>query len=92
MKTIKTLVGLFFMIGMPFPILFADQPHQIYFTTLAYVFSFLGTGILYGFSNFRTRPEHIGNFDDDKITPKINQTWMMWFISAVINLTVANLF
>ncbi len=91
MKQIKAIIGMFFMIGMPFPILFHSWQHQTWFTILAYLFAFIGTGIVHGFGNYRTRPEHIGNFDSDGIRPKINQTWMMFFISLVINLTVANL-
>jgi hypothetical protein len=92
MIKIKRLIGMFFMIGMPFPILFANWQHQFWFTALAYAFAFIGVGILQGFGNYRTRPQHIGNFDGEGINPKINQTWMMFFISLVINLTVANLF
>jgi hypothetical protein len=92
METLKKFFGLIFLIGLPFPLLFANYEHQIWFVLLAYLFSFVGTGLIFGFSNFRTRPTQIGNFDDDGIMPKINQTWMIFFISLVINLTVANLF
>jgi hypothetical protein len=92
MKKLQRIIGMFFMIGMPFPILFTDWDHQIWFTPLAYLSAFIGAGLTHGFDNYRTRPYHIGNFDEDGINPKINQTWMMFFISLIINLTVINLF
>lgn len=92
MLKLKRFIGMFFMIGLPFPILFHSWQHQIWFTALAYLFAFIGVGILQGFGNYRTHPQHIGNFDGEGINPKINQTWMMFFIALVINLTVANLF
>jgi len=92
MKNIKRILGLPLIIGMPFPILFADQDHQIWYAVLAYLFAFIGAGLTMGFSNYKTRPYHIGNMDSDNIQPKINQTWMIFFIALIINLTVANLF
>lgn len=92
METFRRIFGLIFIIGLPFPLLFANYEHQVWFVLVAYLSAFVGTGLTFGFSNFRTRPTQIGNFDDDGIMPKINQTWMIFFISLVINLTFANLF
>jgi hypothetical protein len=92
MKTIKRILGLPLMIGIPFPILFANQEHHPWFAALAFAFAFIGTGLTMGFSNFKTKPTHIGNFDEDGVKPSINQTWVVFFISLIIDLTVANLF
>lgn len=92
MNIVTKLIGLCLMIGIPFPILFANQEHQPWFAALALAFAFVGAGLTMGFGNYRTRPKHIGNFDRNNIKPDINQTWMTFFISAVINLIVANLF
>jgi hypothetical protein len=88
MKVIKNLVGMFFMIGMPFPIFFPDT-HYWYFGFVGLLSAFIGSGITFGFSGYRTHPKHIGNFDNE-IQPKINQVWMMFFISAVVNLLFAS--
>lgn len=92
MKTLKRILGLPLIIGIPFPILFADKDHQMWYVVLAYLFAFIGAGLTMGFSNFKTRPYHIGNFDEDGVKPQINQTWIIFFIALIINLTVANLF
>jgi len=92
MKTLKRILGLPLIIGIPFPILFADKDHQMWYVVLAYLFAFIGAGLTMGFSNFKTRPYHIGNFDEDGVKPQINQAWIIFFIALIINLTVANLF
>lgn len=84
MKQIKSLIGIFFMIGMPFPLFFPDV-HEWYFGFIGLLSAFIGSGITFGFSNYRTHPRYIGNSDSD-IHPKINQVWMMFFVSAVVNL------
>ena len=89
---IKRILSLPFLVGAPFPILFADWELQMWFTALAYIFAFVGAGLAMDFKEYKTQPKFIGNVPEDGIKPVINQTWMMFFISLVINLTVANLF
>lgn len=82
------------MIGAVCPILSVylyESEHRVIFTPIAVLSAFIGTGLMFGFSNFRTKPKHIGNFDKDNIKPDINQTWMMFFITLIINLLFANL-
>jgi len=88
----KRLLSLPFLIGVPFPILFANWDHQVWFTALAYVFAFIGAGLNMGFKGFKTGPKFIGNVSEDGIMPIINQTWIIFLISLIVNLTVANLF
>jgi hypothetical protein len=84
MKQFKFLIGIFFMIGMPFPLLVPDT-HKWYFGFLSLLFAFIGSGLTYGFSNYRTHPRDFGDLNG-KYQPKINQVWMMFFVSSVINL------
>jgi hypothetical protein len=90
MKVIKNLVGMFFMIGMPFPLLFPDT-HQWYFGFIGLLSAFIGSGITFGFDGYRTNPKHFGS-TDGKTEPKINQVWMMFFVAAVVNLFWASLY
>lgn len=89
MKQVKWLIGAFFSIGMPFPVLLTDHPHQWWFAFVALASAFIGAGIMCGFSGYAVGPKKIGN---DGVMPVINQTWMMFFIAAVINLFWANLY
>lgn len=84
MKQFKWLIGMFFMIGMPFPLFFPDT-HEWYFGFIGLLSAFIGSGIVYGFSNYTTHPRYFGNLDSE-IQPKVNQVWMMFFISAIVNL------
>jgi hypothetical protein len=92
LNSIKKVIGLALMIGIPLPILFADKPHEMWYAVIAILCSIIGTGFVMGFGGFKTRPEHIGNTEESGIKPKINQTWMMLFISLVITLLFANMF
>jgi hypothetical protein len=94
MKQIKTIIALFLMVGALAPVIsvsFFDSEHKVILAPIAILSAFIGTGLMFGFTNFRTRPKHIGNFDKDNIKPDINQTWMVFFITLVINLFFANL-
>jgi hypothetical protein len=88
MKQLKWLVGMFFMIGMPFPLLVPDV-HQWWFGFMGLLSAFIGSGITYGFSNYATHPKHFGSLDG-KTEPKINQVWMMFFVSALVNMLWAS--
>lgn len=50
MKQLKWLIGMFFMIGLPFPVFFPDT-HYWYFGFIGLLSAFIGSGITYGFSN-----------------------------------------
>jgi hypothetical protein len=89
MKQLKWLIGAFFAIGMPFPVLLTDHPHQWWFAFVALANAFIGAGIMCGFSGYKVGPKKIGN---DGVMPVINQVWMMFFIAAVANLFWANLY
>jgi hypothetical protein len=89
MKQLKWLIGAFFAIGMPFPVLLTDHPHQWWFAFVALASAFIGAGIMCGFSGYAVGPKKIGN---DNVMPVINQVWMVFFIAAVINLFWANLY
>lgn len=85
MKQLKWLIGMFFMIGMPFPLFFPDT-HQWYFGFIGLLSAFIGSGITYGFGGYRTHPKHFGDLNENPKPPVINQVWMMFFVSAVVNL------
>ncbi len=94
LNILKVFISLFLMVGALCPILsvsvFNDE-HSVLFAPISVLSAFIGTGLMFGFGNYRTRPQHIGNFDSDGVIPKINQTWMMFFITLSINLFFANL-
>ena len=92
LNSVKIIIGLALMIGIPLPVLFANKPHEMWYALVAIVCSFFGTGLIMGFRGFKTRPMHIGNTEESGIKPQINQTWMIFFISMVITLFFANLF
>jgi hypothetical protein len=75
---------------MPFPILFPDT-HQWWFGFMGLLSAFIGSGITFGFSGYTVGPKKIGNLDG-KTEPIINQVWMMFFISAVVNLFWASIY
>lgn len=92
MKIIKIFISMALMIGFPCPIISAslDMQHFAWFTPICFLSSFIGVGLIFGFSEFLDKPRWIGNVD--KVThPKINQAWAVFFISLIINLTLANL-
>ena len=93
LKIFKIIISLCLMIGIPQVIISTEvleMGHSILFTPLSYLNAFIGTGLIFSFGGFRTRPSHIGNIDSTTI-PKINQNWAVLFITLIINLTVANL-
>lgn len=93
MKIVKILIALPLMIGIPIPIISTEllnNQHSILFAPLSIVFAFVGTALIYGISDFKQEPRCIGNLDK-KIMPVINQNWMIFFITLIINLLVANL-
>jgi hypothetical protein len=92
MKQVKWLIGAAFMVGMPFPILLTDYPHQWWFAFVALASAFIGSGIIFGFSKYKTLIQHFGDLSDTPLNPKINQVWLGFFISAVINLFWANMY
>ena len=92
-KLPKIFLAMLLLIGAPCPIIsaeFMDMGHAVWFTPLCYMSAFTGTALIFGLSSFRDRPKHIGNVDQS-IKPKINQTWAVFFISLIFNLTAANL-
>ena len=94
LKTITVIISLFLMVRALCPVIsvsFFESEHRVILTPIAILSAFVGTGLMFGFSNYRTRPKHIGNFDKDNIKPDINQTWMVFFITLIINLFFANL-
>jgi len=66
-----------------------DAEHDPILAFVAYVSGYLGTGLLYGFKSFKDRPKWIGNFTED--LPYITQTWAVFFISLILNLTASTL-
>jgi len=94
LEKIKIIISLMLMVGFICPIIsvyFFDDGHSVLFAPISVLTSFVGTGLMFGFGNFRTLPKHIGNFDKDNVVPKINQTWIIFFISLILNLFFSNL-
>lgn len=91
MKQLRWLIGTFFSIGMPFPVLLTDQPHDWWFAFVALASAFIGAGITYGFGGYGVIPRYLGDLEG-KLDPKINQTWVMFFVAAIANLFWANLY
>lgn len=88
MKVVKNLFGMALLIGFINPIFFTDN--QQWFQGFAGLLaSFVGSGLIFGFSGYAVGPKKIGNAD---ATPVINQVWMMFFIGAVANLLFATLY
>jgi hypothetical protein len=93
MKYIRIFLAMALMIGFPCPIISAEylqMEHSVLFAPLSILSAFIGTGLIFGFKTFKQRPMHIGNVADDTM-PIINQTWAVFFISAICNLLMANL-
>jgi hypothetical protein len=93
-KVPKIFLAITLMIGAPCPIISAElleMGHKVWFVPICYVSAFIGTALIFGASSFRDRPMYIGNVDGNYTKPKINQTWAVFFISLIANLTMANL-
>ena len=88
MKTIKNLIGMALLIGFINPIAFTNH-QQWYQGFVCLLCAFIGSGLIFGFKDYAIGPKDIGNVD---IMPKINQTWMFFFIGAVANLLWATLY
>ena len=94
MKYAKIILSLILMIGVPQVIIsteLLDMGHSLLFTPLSYFNAFVGTALTFGLEGFKDRPKHIGNIDNNQTVPKINQNWIVFFITLIINLTVSNL-
>ena len=90
---IKMLIALPLIVGFVCPIIsaeFLQMEHRVWFTPICYASAFIGVGIVYGFNTYYPRPTYIGNLDQS-VKPRISQTWVVFFISLIINLTFANL-
>lgn len=92
MKIVKWFIGAAFMIGIPFPVLLTDHPHRWWFAFVALADAFIGSGIVFGFKNYKTELHYFGDTSENPRNPEINQVWMGFFIAAVINLFWANLY
>lgn len=93
LKTIKTIFALAFMCGIPVAVcsvtLFNEE-HSVWLGVIGTVSAFLGVRLSYGMEGFYEHPKHIGNIDNS-IRPVINQNWIMFLITLIINLMIANL-
>lgn len=92
-KIPKIFLSMALMIGVPCPVISAellDMGHAVWFTPICFVSAFVGTASIFGIDTFKDKPKWIGNVDQS-IMPHINQTWAVFFISLIFNLTVANL-
>jgi hypothetical protein len=90
---LKMLIALPLIIGFPCPLISAEllqMNHAVWFTPICYASAFIGVGLVFGFQTYYPRPKMIGNLNQD-IKPQINQTWVVFFISLICNLTFANL-
>jgi hypothetical protein len=88
MKVIKNLIGMAFLIGFIYPVLFPDS-HQWWHGFAGMLSAFIGSGLINGFKNYAVNPRYIGNAD---MMPVINQTWMLFFIGCIANLLWATLY
>jgi hypothetical protein len=93
LKTVKALIALPLMCGIPVAVcsvaLF-NESHSVWLAVIGTLSAFLGVRISYGMEGFYEHPKHIGNIDN-KIRPVINQNWIMFLITLIINLMIANL-
>jgi len=88
MKTIKNLIGMALLAGFINPVFFPDN--QYWFQGFAgMAAAFIGSGLIFGFKDYAVGPRDIGNVG---VMPKINQSWMFFFIGAVANLLFATLY
>lgn len=93
MKQVKIFLALPLMIGIPNVIISVALGgiHTPWLAVSSYISAFIGTALIFGMDGFRSRPTNIGNVDGNKTIPRINQNWIVFFISLIINLTMANL-
>lgn len=94
LHTVKVLFALLLMVGVPIVGLSVgvlDMGHAVWLTPICYLDAFLGTALLFGLQGFKSRPKFIGNIDNNRTMPVINQNWAVFFITLIINLTIANL-
>lgn len=93
LNAIKTVLALMFMSGIPVAVcsvtLF-NETHSIWLAVIGILSAFLGVRLSYGMEGFYEHPKHIGNLDN-RIRPVINQNWIMFLITLIINLMIANL-
>jgi hypothetical protein len=90
---IKTILALAFMCGIPTAVssvVLFNESHSIWLAVIGTISAFLGVTLSYGMKGFREHPKHIGNLDGS-IRPVINQNWIMFLITLIINLMIANL-
>ena len=93
MKIVKIFIAMLLMIGAPCPIIsaeFLEMQHSVAFAPLSLISAFIGVGLIFGFETYKDKPKYIGNVDKTTM-PHINQTWAVFFISAICNLLMANL-
>ena len=90
---IKTILALAFMCGIPTAVssvVLFNEEHSIWLGVIGIVSAFLGVTLSYGIKLFYEHPKHIGNLYY-RIRPVINQNWIMFLITLIINLMIANL-
>ena len=88
-KILFALVSLVGILPALVSVILLESEHDPILAAVAYVSAYIGTGLLYGFKSFKDRPKWIGNFDED--LPYISQTWAVFFISLIFNLTASTL-
>lgn len=93
LNTIKTALALALMCGIPTAVssvVLFNEEHSVWLAVIGTLSAFLGVRLSYGMEGFYEHPKHIGNIDNS-IRPVINQNWIMFLITLIINLMVANL-
>jgi hypothetical protein len=92
-KVPKIFLAMLLIIGAPCPIISAellDMQHAVWFAPICFVSAFIGVALIFGVESFKDKPKWIGNIGESTM-PHINQTWAVFFISLIANLTFANL-
>jgi hypothetical protein len=88
MEVLKKLLGMALLVGLINPIAFTNN-QQWYQGFACLLAAFIGSGLIFGFKDYTVGPRDIGNVG---VMPKINQSWMFFFIGAVANLLWATLY
>jgi hypothetical protein len=88
MKQVKKIFGMALLVGLINPIAFTNN-QQWYQGFACLLAAFIGSGLIFGFGEYRVAPKKIGNAES---MPQINQTWMFFFIGAVANLLFATMY
>lgn len=90
-QTIKNVFSGLMIFGVLCPVILSifNITNQLVFLLSIIGCSMVGTGILFGFSNFRTIPRNVGNLNN-RVKPDINQTWLIFLIGLVFNLLTLN--